>query len=186
LVNINSQIVQVFGFIRLGRMPKARKGAEAIPRKGTGTCICCQQPWHILARTPFIRVSPRLRPSRTRRSPRVCISWPKPPPYCSARCSPPASFVTRGVDGWQSLVEKPFPRVSLQPAVVLSRPDVASEKMSQSRDGPSRAMISARPVIRALSSQRLNSTLSSLQDRLYERAGSKRKRSLGWLRQGQS
>src|SRR6516225_4582572 len=59
LVNINSQIVQVFGFIRLGRMPKARKGAEAIPRKGTGTCICCQQPWHILARTPFIRVSPR-------------------------------------------------------------------------------------------------------------------------------
>ena len=48
-VNISSQIVQVFGFIRLGRIPRARNGAEAMPRNGTGTCICCQQPWHIFA-----------------------------------------------------------------------------------------------------------------------------------------
>ena len=70
-------------------------------------------------------------------------------------------FVTRGVDGWKSLVEKPFPRVSLYPAVVLSRPDVAREKMNQSRDGAVARGDSARPVIRAPSSQRLNSTLSA-------------------------
>src|SRR6478752_6712549 len=43
-VNINSQMVQVLGFIRLGRMPNARNGAEARPRIGTGTCICSQHP----------------------------------------------------------------------------------------------------------------------------------------------
>ena len=40
LVNIISQIVQVFGFMRLGRIPKARNGTDATPRKGTGKCIC--------------------------------------------------------------------------------------------------------------------------------------------------
>src|SRR5208283_2797243 len=48
-VNISSQIVQVLGFIRLGRIPKARNGAEAMPRNGTGTRICCQHPLHIFA-----------------------------------------------------------------------------------------------------------------------------------------
>ena len=48
-VNISSQIVQVLGFIRLGQIPKARKGAKAMPRKGTGNRICCQHPLHILA-----------------------------------------------------------------------------------------------------------------------------------------
>ena len=38
LVNINSQTVQVLGFILLGRMPKARNGIESTPRSGTGTC----------------------------------------------------------------------------------------------------------------------------------------------------
>jgi hypothetical protein len=47
LENINSQIVQVLGFIRLGRMPNNRNGTEATPRKGTGKCICCQQPMQI-------------------------------------------------------------------------------------------------------------------------------------------
>ena len=44
LVNISSQMVQVLGFIRLGRTPKTRNGAEITPRIGTGTCICSQQP----------------------------------------------------------------------------------------------------------------------------------------------
>ncbi|VTZ65369.1 hypothetical protein EMEDMD4_790393 [Sinorhizobium medicae] len=47
-VNMSSQIVQVFGFIRLGRIPNARKGMEAGPRRGTGTCICSQHPLQIL------------------------------------------------------------------------------------------------------------------------------------------
>ncbi|HEY5818290.1 MAG TPA: hypothetical protein VIU14_07800 [Mesorhizobium sp.] len=47
-VNMSSQMVQVLGFMRLGRMPKARNGREAGPRKGTGTRICCQQPMQIL------------------------------------------------------------------------------------------------------------------------------------------
>src|SRR4029078_6844030 len=44
LVNISSQMVQVLGFIRLGRTPNARNGAEITPRSGTGRCICSQQP----------------------------------------------------------------------------------------------------------------------------------------------
>jgi hypothetical protein len=51
LVNIISQIVQRLGFIRLGRIPTARNGADAIPRSGTGNLICCQQPLQILAWT---------------------------------------------------------------------------------------------------------------------------------------
>jgi hypothetical protein len=47
-VNINSQMVQVLGFIRLGRTPNARNGAEITPRSGTGTCICSQHPLQIL------------------------------------------------------------------------------------------------------------------------------------------
>ena len=36
VVNISSQIVQVFGFILLGRMPNARNGIESTPRNGMG------------------------------------------------------------------------------------------------------------------------------------------------------
>ena len=43
-VNISSQMVQVLGFIRLGRTPNARNGAEITPRIGTGRCICSQHP----------------------------------------------------------------------------------------------------------------------------------------------
>src|SRR6476469_8430281 len=43
-VNISSQMVQVLGFIRLGRTPNARNGAEITPRSGTGRCICSQHP----------------------------------------------------------------------------------------------------------------------------------------------
>ena len=49
LVNIISQMVQVLGFIRLGRMPNARNGTDTTPRSGTGRCMCSQQPMHILA-----------------------------------------------------------------------------------------------------------------------------------------
>src|SRR5215217_6423703 len=58
-VNISSQTVQVFGFMRLGRMPKIRSGSEAGPRSGTGTRICCQQPLQIMDRD----CDNRLRPS---------------------------------------------------------------------------------------------------------------------------
>jgi hypothetical protein len=44
LVNISSQIVQVLGFIRLGRTPKARNGTDITPRSGTGMRICSQHP----------------------------------------------------------------------------------------------------------------------------------------------
>ena len=47
-VNISSQMVQVLGFIRLGRTPNARNGAEITPRIGTGRCICSQHPLQIL------------------------------------------------------------------------------------------------------------------------------------------
>src|SRR5215212_11447901 len=58
-VNISSQTVEVFGFMRLGRMPKIRSGSEAGPRSGTGTRICCQQPLQIMDRG----CGNRLRPS---------------------------------------------------------------------------------------------------------------------------
>ena len=48
VVNINSQIVQVFGFILLGRMPNARNGTDNTPCSGTGRCICCQHPLQML------------------------------------------------------------------------------------------------------------------------------------------
>src|SRR5512133_1462902 len=47
-VNISSHMVQVLGFIRLGRTPNARNGTESTPRIGTGTCICSQHPLQIL------------------------------------------------------------------------------------------------------------------------------------------
>lgn len=47
LANISSQMVQVLGFIRLGRMPNMRNGTESTPRSGTGICICCQHPLQI-------------------------------------------------------------------------------------------------------------------------------------------
>src|SRR3546814_592031 len=48
-LNIISQSVQVFGFMRLGRMPAKRKGAESTPRNGIGTRSCCQQPLQMTA-----------------------------------------------------------------------------------------------------------------------------------------
>src|SRR5690348_15220528 len=48
-VNISSQIVHRFGFMRLGLMPNTRNGADSTPRSGTGTRICCQHPLQILA-----------------------------------------------------------------------------------------------------------------------------------------
>jgi len=50
-----SQIVQVFGFIRLGRMPNIRNGPDSNPRSGIGNFICCQQPRQILECTKLIR-----------------------------------------------------------------------------------------------------------------------------------
>src|SRR5215212_9966030 len=64
-VNISSHTVQVFGFMRLGRIPKRRRGTDAGPRSGTGTRICCQQPLQIMDRDCDIR----LRPS----SPEGCV-----------------------------------------------------------------------------------------------------------------
>ena len=43
-LNISSQIVQVLGFIRLGRIPNKRNGMAATPRSGIGSFIHCQQP----------------------------------------------------------------------------------------------------------------------------------------------
>src|SRR5258708_2585727 len=61
-VNIISQTVHVFGFIRLGRMPKIRKGSEAMPRNGTGRRSCCQQPLQILDRSADITMPSLIRP----------------------------------------------------------------------------------------------------------------------------
>ncbi|MFL6839913.1 MAG: hypothetical protein ACJ8FZ_21770 [Bradyrhizobium sp.] len=47
--NAISQIVQVFGFMRLGLMPNKRNGAESGPRNGIGKCRFCQQPKQIAA-----------------------------------------------------------------------------------------------------------------------------------------
>ena len=44
LVNISSQMVQVLGFILLGRMPNARNGSESTPRNGTGMCMLLPAP----------------------------------------------------------------------------------------------------------------------------------------------
>jgi len=41
--------VQVFGFIRLGLIPKRRNGAESGPRSGIGKCRFCQHPKQIAA-----------------------------------------------------------------------------------------------------------------------------------------
>src|SRR6476620_2185773 len=67
-VNISSQMVQVWGFIRLGRMPKARNGAEITPRSGTGRCICSQHP---LQNLEFCRAAIVIRASR--------VGWPSDP-----------------------------------------------------------------------------------------------------------
>jgi hypothetical protein len=47
--NTTSQIVQVFGFMRLGRLPKMRKGMDTGPRSGAGSLSWPQQPFQILA-----------------------------------------------------------------------------------------------------------------------------------------
>ena len=66
LVNIISQIVHVFGFIRLGRMPNTRKGNEAMPRNGTGRCSCCQHPLQIFDRAANTQNAPLIRSSARR------------------------------------------------------------------------------------------------------------------------
>jgi hypothetical protein len=55
-LNINSQIVQVLGFMGLGRTPKTLNGIDRSPRKGIGTRICCQQPLQMIDRCPVMRV----------------------------------------------------------------------------------------------------------------------------------
>ncbi|WP_300261364.1 hypothetical protein [Bradyrhizobium sp.] len=62
-VNAISQIVQVFGFMRLGLMPNSRNGADSGPRNGIGTCMFCQQPRQIIAGSGVIVTSPHDRPS---------------------------------------------------------------------------------------------------------------------------
>ena len=47
VVNINSQTVQVLGFIRLPLIPNARNGTDSPPR--SGRCSCCQHPVQIFA-----------------------------------------------------------------------------------------------------------------------------------------
>src|SRR3954465_14145776 len=46
-LNINSQKVQVLGFIRLGRSPRTRNGIDSGPRRATGMCKFCQHPLQI-------------------------------------------------------------------------------------------------------------------------------------------
>src|SRR3954447_19583616 len=48
-LNMSSQTVHRFGFIRLGLMPNRRKGRDRGPRIGTGTCIWDQHPLQIIA-----------------------------------------------------------------------------------------------------------------------------------------
>ena len=57
IVNPNDklEVAEVLGFIRLGRTPNIRNGAENTPRSGTGRCICCQQPLQILDLCNVIR-----------------------------------------------------------------------------------------------------------------------------------
>src|SRR3954452_3108567 len=47
-LNMSSQMVHRFGFIRLGLMPNRRKGSESGPRIGTGTRIWHQHPLQII------------------------------------------------------------------------------------------------------------------------------------------
>jgi hypothetical protein len=58
LMPLSGQASEEFQFIRLGRMPKIRKGSEAIPRNGTGRCSCCQQPLQILDLARSMEVPP--------------------------------------------------------------------------------------------------------------------------------
>ena len=58
LMPVSGQASEEFQFIRLGRMPKIRKGSEAIPRNGTGRCSCCQQPLQILDLARSMEVPP--------------------------------------------------------------------------------------------------------------------------------
>ena len=54
-VKANSQNVQVFGFIRLGRRPTIRNGMENGPRNATGKCRFCQHPLQIFDGGLFIK-----------------------------------------------------------------------------------------------------------------------------------
>src|SRR5258708_30336143 len=54
-------MVQVLGFIRLGRIPNARNGTDSTPRSGTGRCSCCQHPMQILAWCAVMRRHSRAR-----------------------------------------------------------------------------------------------------------------------------
>src|SRR5947209_3219422 len=48
LVNIVSQMLHRFGFIRLILMPSSLNGMDSGPRMGIGICICCQHPLQII------------------------------------------------------------------------------------------------------------------------------------------
>src|ERR1051325_1428833 len=48
LVNMVSQMLHRFGFIRLILTPSSLKGIDNGPRMGIGICICCQHPLQII------------------------------------------------------------------------------------------------------------------------------------------
>src|ERR1043166_4955273 len=48
LVNMVSQMLHRFGFIRLILMPSSLNGIDNGPRMGIGICICCQHPLQII------------------------------------------------------------------------------------------------------------------------------------------
>jgi hypothetical protein len=64
--NAISQMVQVFGFIRLGLMPNRRNGADNGPRSGIGMCRFCQHPRQIVAGSGVIASSGPSCPVRAR------------------------------------------------------------------------------------------------------------------------
>jgi hypothetical protein len=48
LVNMVSQMLHRFGFIRLILMPSSLNGIDSGPRMGIGMCMCCQHPLQII------------------------------------------------------------------------------------------------------------------------------------------
>src|ERR1700759_5684510 len=64
----------MLGFIRLGRMPKARNGTDNTPRNGIGICICCQQPLQIVAVCNVMRCLLSLATLLNRRKP-LCEAY---------------------------------------------------------------------------------------------------------------
>jgi len=82
-VNIISQTVQVFGFIRLGRMPNMRKGNAARPRNGTGMCSCSSslyRSWIVLPKAMLSRLIGREAEKQERPAIRPDDLMPRQPP----------------------------------------------------------------------------------------------------------